>query len=192
MLNPMAINSIGVYQQLVQQAANTIPTLLPRIQQTAASEAIHHVDEQPVDRDPRQQTELHTLVDYTPWLKHLYQHWQTHLQQSLGKHPHPKPTDDMHWHPASSAKLLNDVALAYTGWLWHQEHKPLPESIEQITLLWRDAWGLFSDELKQSKADHNVIAALNNTANQFHQLWIESCLHLAYLQQTLPYNNNLQ
>ena len=190
MFNPLAINSIGVYQQLVQQAANTIPTLLPRIQQTAAIQTIHHVDEQPVDRDPRQQTELHTLVDYTPWLKHLYQHWQTHLQQSLGKHPSAKPTDDMHWHPDNTAKLLNDVALAYTGWLWHQAQTPLPDSIERITLLWRDAWLLFTAELQQAKANAGVIDALNNTASQFHQLWLESCLHLAYLQQTLPSNSS--
>jgi len=186
MLNPLAINSIGVYQQLVQQAAYNIPSLLPRIQQTAASESIRQIEEQPLDQDPRQQLELHTQVDYTPWLKHLYQHWRNQLITALGKHPQPKPTDDMHWHPDSTAKLLNDMALAYSGWLWHQAQTPLPDSIERITLLWRDAWHTFSDELTQAKANQAVIDALNNTANRFHQLWLESCLHLAELQQVLP------
>jgi hypothetical protein len=187
MLNPLAINPIGVYQQLVQQAANNISGLLPRIQELSASEATQLVDQQALEQDPNQPIILHTMVDYGLWLKHLYQHWRQLLVQTFGQHPHPQPIEGMTWYPESTAKLLNDLALAYSGWLWHQQQLSLPDSIERITLLWRDAWLSFNDELQQAHVKIGIIEVLNNTANRFHQLWLESCLNLADLQKDTPF-----
>jgi hypothetical protein len=192
MLNPLAINPIGVYQQLVQQAAHNIPHLLPVIQKTDAIVSTRHVDELPFDLEQSQQIALHTVTDYSPWLRLLYQHWQLRLIQNLGNHPHPKPTDDMHWHPESTAKLLNGISLAYAGWLWHKAQLPLPETVERITQLWRDTWLEFNVELKQAQLGIGVVDALNKTADLFHQFWLESWLHLAQLQGDVPTANNDQ
>jgi hypothetical protein len=187
MFNPQAINPIGTHQQLVQQAANNIPSLLPRIQEMSASDAAQLINQQSLEQDPNQPITLHTMVDYGLWLKHLYQHWRLLLMQTFGKHPHPQPIEGMTWYPESTAKLLNDLALAYSGWLWHQQALSLPDSIESITLLWRDAWLSFNAELQQAHAKIGLIEVLNKTANRFHQLWLESCFNLADLQKDTPF-----
>jgi hypothetical protein len=186
MLNPLAINPIGVYQQLVQQAQYNIPSLLPVIKQLSATEKARQIDELPLDVEQHQQIELHTRADYSHWLKHLYQNWQDALQKNMGNHSHPKPSDDIHWYPESTAKFLNDIALAYAGWLWHKAQVPLPDTVERITLLWRETWQIFNEELEQSHANIGVTEAMNNTADCFHQLWLESWLHLSQLQGEVP------
>lgn len=189
MNNPIAFNPVGMYQQLLFQAQQQIPSLLPRVDSLTASKASGTVDEREVNRDHTQELDLHTLVDYTPWLMHLYQHWLRHIQAKLGiKLSTALPTPSL-WTPETTAKSCHDVMLTMMGKLWHQQQLPLPTIIERLTDEWRLSWQSFWQEVCEAQTSIGIQQALVQTVVYFHRYWLESCLHLAQMHATLPATN---
>lgn len=189
MFNPLAVNPVGVYQQLIQQAQHDIPSLLPRVPATLATAPAHEVHEQHINQDAHQNIDLHTRIDYSPWLLHLYRHWQQDLENYLPKTFKP-PSPPAHWQPESCAHACHDLMLQALGRLWHQLQQPLPEVIDLLTRCWQSSWNLFWQEVREAKANEGIQQALMKTLALINQFWIESCLHLAELHQTLPSEPN--
>ena len=111
------------------------------------------------------------------------------LAQEFGNFPiRQSPPEPDHWHPEITAKVMNSLALAYSGCLIHK-FKQLPiETVDRITLTWAATWQHFRQELEQQQTKLPVLQALDITAHYFQQFWLESWLQIADLQSTLPSN----
>lgn len=189
-LNQIALNPIVHYQQFAHHIQQQLPTLLVPIFELDPTSAARPVEEQPLDHEKSSEfIELHSLVDYQPWLKQLYRQWQQALNTELSQFPMQQslPEPD-HWHPESTAKAINRLALAYTGCLIHRFKQDPLASIDRITLIWRSVWQAFRHELVAQQTKVPILQALDNTAHYFQQFWLESWLHIAELQATLPSN----
>ncbi|HQT03551.1 MAG TPA: hypothetical protein PLU46_01050 [Thiotrichales bacterium] len=189
-LNQIALNPIVHYQQFAKHIQQQLPTLLPPILSIDPANATRAVEEQPLDHEKSSEfIQLHTLVDYQPWLKHLYRQWQealiksfTHLEGVKGL------AEPDHWHPESTARAMNALALSYTGKLIYRLKQDPINVVDRTTILWCETWQRFRNELEQQKTKLPVLQALDNTAHFFQQFWLESWLHIADLQSTLPSN----
>lgn len=183
MFNPPPLNAIGVHQLFLQQVQQQLPSMLPPVEDTHAATASRDVKDQPLDRSASEQVDLHSLIDYTPWLKRLYGEWREALRNHFGEHNHPTPPAGMHWQPETTARLLTDLGLAYGGWLWRVEQRPPEEVIESLTFLWRQTWQEFSQMLINTHAQPGVTQAMGHCASFFNQFWLEAWLHLAEMQE---------
>ncbi|HQR82939.1 MAG TPA: hypothetical protein PK283_08535 [Thiotrichales bacterium] len=189
-LNQIALNPTVHYQSLAQHVQQQLPTLMIPVFKLDPTSASRAVEELPLDHEKSSEyIELHTLVDYQPWLKHLYRQWQealiksfTHLEGVKGL------AEPDHWHPESTARAMNALALSYTGKLIYLLKQDPITVVDRTTLLWRDTWQNFRHELEHQQTKLPVLQALDNTAHYFQQFWLESWLHIAELQSTLPSN----
>ena len=189
-LNQIALNPTVHYQSLAQHVQQQLPTLMIPVFKLDPTSASRAVEELPLDHEKSSEyIELHTLVDYQPWLKHLYRQWQealiksfTHLEGVKGL------AEPAHWHPESTARAMNALALSYTGKLIYLLKQDPITVVDRTTLLWRDTWQNFRHELEHQQTKLPVLQALDNTAHYFQQFWLESWLHIAELQSTLPSN----
>lgn len=190
-INQLAINPVGNYQQLAHQIQQHLPTLLPPIQQTAPSSSVRHIDETPLDREQSQQITLHTSVDYTPWLHRLYLEFSQALHQTFElPNTHQKQALlPPQWHPEATAKAINALALHYSGFLWHQQELDVTLVIEKLTQLWKDTWQRYRLDIQHSQHNPGLLQALDQTGLLVNQYWLESWLHLAELQLSLPTEN---
>lgn len=189
-LNQIALNPIVHYQQFANHIQQQLPTLMIPVFELDPSSPARAVEEQPLDHEKSSEyLELHTLIDYQPWLKQLYRLWQQDLQRqfdsfSIQQNP-PQPD---HWHPESTARVINTLALAFSGCLMHKFKQDPIRVVERITQQWRDTWLNYRQDLTHQSLPIATLQALDNTANFFQQYWLESWLHIAELQSTLPTN----
>jgi len=192
MINPLAVNSIGTHQQLLQHIQQHLPAILKPVEATFHVVATHTVEDIPIDRDQNDKIDIHSTTDYSPWLHHLYRIWQHALAQRFGKLPHhPQYDQDAHWTPEIAAHALNDVALSYLGWLQHHDHLGLSDSMSSITLQWQDTWQLNQQEVEETHSNIGVKQALDNCAQFFHEYWLAACFHLAELATTNTSSDNI-
>jgi hypothetical protein len=189
-LNQIALNPTVHYQNLTQHVQQQLPTLMIPVLELDPTSAARPTEEQPLDHERSSEfIELHTLVNYEPWLKHLYHQWQLTLKQHFNHLPNVHHLDEPeHWHPESTAKSMNALALTYSGKLIYLLKQDPISIVDKITLLWRDTWHNFREALSQQSTKQHVLQALDNTAFYFQQYWLESWLHIAELQSTLPSN----
>ena len=189
-LNQIALNPTVHYQNLAQHVQQQLPTLMIPVFKLDPTSASRAVEELPLDHEKSSEyIELHTLVDYQPWLKHLYRQWQIALKQSFSQLTTINNlTEPDHWHPESTARAMNALALSYTGKLIYLLKQDPITVVDRTTLLWRDTWQNFRHELEHQQTKLPVLQALDNTAHYFQQFWLESWLHIAELQSTLPSN----
>ncbi len=189
-LNQIALNPTVHYQSLAQHVQQQLPTLMIPVFKLDPTSASRAVEELPLDHEKSSEyVELHTLIDYQPWLRHLYRQWQLALKQSFSQLTVINNlTEPDHWHPESTAKAMNALALSYTGKLIYWLKQDPITVVDQTTLLWRDTWQSFRHELEHQQTKLPVLQALDNTAHYFQQFWLESWLHIADLQSTLPSN----
>lgn len=189
-LNQIALNPIVHYQQFANHIQQQLPTLMLPVFKLDPSSSIRPVEEEPLDHEKSSEfIELHTLVDYQPWLKHLYRQWQQALMQSFTHLVVVEPlAEPDHWHPESTARAMNALALSYTGKLIYRLKQDPIAVVDRTTLLWRDTWQRFRAELEHLQTTIPVLQALDHTAHYFQQFWLESWLHIAELQTTLPSN----
>jgi hypothetical protein len=189
-LNQIALNPTVHYQSLAQHVQQQLPTLMIPVFKLDPTSASRAVEELPLDHEKSSEyVELHTLVDYQPWLRHLYRQWQLALKQSFSQLTAINNlTEPDHWHPESTAKAMNALALSYTGKLIYLLKQDPITVVDRTTLLWRDTWQSFRHELEHQQTKLPVLQALDNTAHYFQQFWLESWLHIADLQSTLPSN----
>ncbi len=187
-INQLAINPVGNYQQLAHQIQQHLPTLLPPIQQTEPTSPIRHIDEAPQEKAQNQQITLHTTVDYTPWLQRLYLELSQSLHQTFAL-PNTHQQQRMlpsQWHPEATAKAINALALSYSGFLWHQQGQEVTLVIEKLTKLWRETWQRYRLDIQNSQKNPGLLQALDTTGLLVNKYWLESWLHLAELQRSLP------
>lgn len=189
-LNQIALNPTVHYQNLAQHVQQQLPTLMIPVFKLDPTSASRTVEELPLDHEKSSEyIELHTLVDYQPWLKHLYRQWQIALKQGFSQLTAINNlTEPDHWHPESTARAMNALALAYTGKLLYLLKQDPITVVDRTTLLWRDTWQHFRHELEHQQTQLPVLQALDHTAYYFQQFWLESWLHIAELQSTLPSN----
>lgn len=189
-LNQIALNPTVHYQNLAQHVQQQLPTLMIPVFKLDPTSASRAVEELPLDHEKSSEyIELHTLVDYQPWLKHLYRQWQIALKQSFSQLTAINNlTEPDHWHPESTARAMNALALSYTGKLIYLLKQDPITVVDRTTFLWRDTWQNFRHELEHQQTKLPVLQALDNTAHYFQQFWLESWLHIAELQSTLPSN----
>ncbi len=189
-LNQIALNPSMHYHNLAQHIRQQLPSLMIPVFELDPASASRATEELPLDHEKSSEVvELKTLVDYQPWLKHFYRQWQQALAQEFGNFPiRQSPPEPDHWHPEITAKVMNSLALAYSGCLIHK-FKQLPiETVDRITLTWTATWQHFRQELEQQQTKLPVLQALDITAHYFQQFWLESWLQIADLQSTLPSN----
>jgi len=186
----MALNPIVHYQQFAHHIHQQLPTLLTPIFQLDPSSPTRPVEEEPLDHEKSSEyMGLHTLIDYQPWLKRLYQNWQQALLNEfhvLGIKKSLSEPD--HWHPESTARAINAIALAYSGHLMHVFKQDPIVVIDRTTLLWRHTWHTFRQELDEQHTQTPILQAIDKTGYFFQQFWLESWLHIAELHNTLPTN----
>ena len=189
-LNQVALNPIVHYQQFANHIQQQLPTLMVPVFQLDPASAIRHVEEEPLDHEKSSEfVELHTIIDYQPWLKYLYRQWQTTLSQSFSYLNARKAlTEPDHWHPENTARAMNALALSYTGQLIYALKQDPIKVVDQATLLWRSMWLAFRYELEQQHTKASILQVLDYTADYFQHFWLESWLHIAELQTTLPSN----
>ena len=154
MMNPLVLNPVSNYQQLLQHVQQQVPVMLKPIEETFRLTSVRIVEEAPHDVSEERNTGIRTLVDYTPWLKHLYSSWQHHLVTRYGVIKTHTKMDSIIWNPEGTARAINDLALSYTGWLWHQQHVPLIQSIDDLTHDWQECWRV---TLTEQNAAHTHI-----------------------------------
>ncbi|MCL4555741.1 MAG: hypothetical protein M1572_02470 [Gammaproteobacteria bacterium] len=189
-LNQIALNPTVHYQNLAQHVQQQLPTLMIPVFKLDPSSAIRPVEELPLDHEKSSEyIELHTLIDYQPWLKYLYHQWQLTLKQNFTQLTVMNNlAEPDHWHPESTARAMNALALSYTGKLIYLLKQDPIAVVDRATLLWRETYESFRNELEHQQTKLPVIQALDNTAHYFQQFWLESWLHIAELQSTLPSN----
>lgn len=187
-INPLSLNPVYHYQQLAAHIHQQLPTLMTPVLGLDPSSAIRPVEESPQDHEKSSEVvELHTLVDYHPWLQRLYREWSQTLCTHFNYLPRTKQLiEPSHWHPQSTAKALNDLSLAVSGYLIHLQHRNSLLVVDEITQLWTQSWQVFHQILIDQHTQAGVIEALNRTAEYFHNDWIESWIHIAELQASLP------
>lgn len=189
-LNQIALNPTVHYQNLAQHVQQQLPTLMIPVFKLDPTSASRAVEELPLDHEKSSEhIDLHTLVDYQPWLKHFYRQWQIALKQNFSQLTAINNLSEPdHWHPENTAKAMNALALSYTGKLIHLLKQDPITVVDRTTLLWRDTWQSFRHELELQQTKLPILQALDNTAHYFQQFWLESWLHIAELQSTLPSN----
>lgn len=189
-LNQIALNPIVHYQQFAYHVQQQLPTLMIPVHQLDAASASRAVEEEPLDHEKSSEyIQLHTRVDYQPWLQQLYREWQRTLAQTFDAFAiKQSPPEPEHWQPENTARLINTLGLNYAGCLIHKfKHNPI-EAIDKITLTWNVTWQDFRYALTQEHTQTATLQVLDHTAEFFTQFWLESWLHIADLQATLPEN----
>jgi hypothetical protein len=178
MFNPMGIDPIRAHQQSLQQLQQLLPTI-KAVDAVFPSMPSRAIDEIPLDREPYEQVEIHSVIDYDPWLKHLYRLWQQQLVQHYGALVNmPAPNPHIHWVPETTSAYIHELAMRYLGWLKHHQHWRLLDAMilltQQWELTWRESWS----ELDDANSSRAVKEVLANTANLFHRQWLATCVRM--------------
>lgn len=178
MFNFAGIDPVRMNQQSIEQVQQLLPTI-KAVSALSASAPSRAIDEVPLDREPSERVEIHSVNHYDPWLKHLYRLWVQQLVGHYGTLPNmPEHNQCIQWNPDMTATYIHELAMRYLGLLRHQKKWKLLDAMIMLTqqweLVWRESWV----ELDDSHASMAVHEVLVNTAGLFHQHWLATCVRM--------------
>jgi hypothetical protein len=178
MFNPVGVDTIKAHQQSLQQVQQLLPSIRA-VSKTTPSASIRGTDELPLDREPHEKVEIHSVTNYDPWLKHLYRLWQKQLTQHyspLANMPNPNP--HVHWTPDMTATYIHELAMRYLGWLAYYKKWKLLDAMIVLTQQWELTWREGLVELGDAQSSLAVKDVLVNTAGMFHKHWLDTCVKM--------------
>lgn len=183
MFNPMGIDPIRINQQSIQQLQQLLPTIRV-VGELSPSSPMRAVDELPLDKEPCERVEIHSVTNYDPWLKHLYRLWVKQLVGHYGTVPNmPEPNPHIHWTPETTANHVHELAMRYLGFLKHHKKWKLLDAMIMLTQQWELTWRESWVELDDAQSSMAVREVLVNTAGLFHQHWLSTCVRMIEEQE---------